>query len=204
MSDPAAAQAASAGYGPSMADIAKFFHDLWITADPLKPDDVEAGLWNAHVRAANYEAGEERYRAAILEQYKIYVEMADRISARRSLANTFFLTLNTAVLTAVGVFWNKQPGGSEWALLVLLIVLLGQCLTWYWLIRGYRQLNTGKYTVIAALERQLPATPYWGGEWAALGEGKDRTRYWPLTHIEQGVPALVAAAYVSGFVLLVI
>jgi hypothetical protein len=40
-----------------------------------------------------------------LEQYKIYVEMADRISARRGMTNTFFLTLNTAIFTAVGVFW---------------------------------------------------------------------------------------------------
>jgi hypothetical protein len=187
-----------------MTDIAKFLHDLAVTADPIDPDDVERGLWNANVRAVDYDADHERYRGAILEQYKIYVEMADRISARRALANTFFLTLNTAILTAIGVFWNKQPSGSEWTLLVPLLVLLGQCLTWYWLIRSYRQLNTGKYTVIAALERRLPATPYWGGEWLALGEGKDRTRYWPLTHVEQRIPMLFAAAYLTGFVLLVV
>jgi hypothetical protein len=37
-------------------------------------------------------------RTIVLEQYKLYVEMADRLSARRALANTFFLTVNTAVL----------------------------------------------------------------------------------------------------------
>ena len=30
------------------------------------------------------------------ELYKLAVEMADRVSARRSLANSFFLTINTA------------------------------------------------------------------------------------------------------------
>ena len=33
-----------------------------------------------------------------------YVEMADRIIQRRGLTNTFFLTLNTAIFTAVGLF----------------------------------------------------------------------------------------------------
>jgi len=30
------------------------------------------------------------YDAALLDQYKIYVEMADRVSARRMLVNSFF------------------------------------------------------------------------------------------------------------------
>lgn len=32
----------------------------------------------------------EKYQSAILEQYRLYVEMADRTSARRVLANIFF------------------------------------------------------------------------------------------------------------------
>ncbi|MGH6629978.1 MAG: RipA family octameric membrane protein, partial [Burkholderiales bacterium] len=46
---------------------------------------------------------------AILEQYKTYVEMADRISGCRALANTFFLTLNTAIFTVIGVFLRQIP-----------------------------------------------------------------------------------------------
>ena len=33
-----------------------------------------------------------------LEQYKLYVEMADRISSRRQNANSFFLSINTAIV----------------------------------------------------------------------------------------------------------
>jgi hypothetical protein len=47
-------------------------------------------LWNQSVSAACYEGAKEKYQAAILEQYKLYVEMADRISQRRGLTNTFF------------------------------------------------------------------------------------------------------------------
>jgi hypothetical protein len=53
--------------------------------------------WNHAVSAASYEGGNEKHQAAILEQYKLYVEMAERISQRRGLTNTFFLTLNTAI-----------------------------------------------------------------------------------------------------------
>jgi hypothetical protein len=177
--------------------------DLWGSGEPESVDVTETRLWNDHISADDYGENGARYLGAILEQYKLCVEMADRVSARRALANTFFLTLNTAVLTAIGVFWNAKPAGSDWSLLVPLAVLLGQCMTWFWLVRSYRQLNGGKYVVIGALERRLPASPYWSAEWKALGEGKDRSQYWPLTHIEQGVPLLFAAAYIGGFALLV-
>jgi drug/metabolite transporter (DMT)-like permease len=161
--------------------------------------DVRPTLWNGHIGALSYDAQSEKYRTAILEQYKIYVEMADRVSARRALANTFFLTLNTAVFTAIGVFWNRRPEASAWWLLFPLVVLLGQCTAWFWLIRSYRQLNAAKWTVVGALEEQLPASPYWSAEWKAVGEGDDPSKYWPLTHLEQWIPVLFAACYLGGF-----
>ena len=44
----------------------------------------------------------ERYEDHCLEIYKMYVEMADNISARRQSANIFFLTVNTSIL---GILW---------------------------------------------------------------------------------------------------
>jgi hypothetical protein len=57
-----------------------------------------------------------------------------------------------------------------------------------------------KYAVIGALEERLPASLYWRAEWKALGEGKDPTRYWPLSHLEQWIPLLFAITYVAGFI----
>src|SRR5262245_40711166 len=90
-----------------------------------------------------------------LEQYKLYVELADRVSARRSLANTFFLTLNTAVFTLIGVFWQNPPSGSPWLGLFPTAVLVVQCLVWFWIIRSYRQLNAAKWAVVGAFERRF-------------------------------------------------
>ncbi|WP_226900236.1 RipA family octameric membrane protein [Nonomuraea phyllanthi] len=163
------------------------------------PDDVRSRLWTGEISAASYAEAGEKYQAAILEQYRIYVEMADRVSARRATANTFFLTLNTSVFTIFGVFWSAEPQLASWLLVFPLLALVGECAAWFYLVRSYRQLNRAKYEVIGVLEERLPASPYWRAEWTALGEGRDRSTYWPLTHLEQWVPVLFAAIYVAGF-----
>jgi hypothetical protein len=167
-------------------------------------DDIRPDLWNGDVTPASYAGENEAYQGAILEQYKVYVEMADRISNRRGLTNTFFLTLNSAVLTLFGTFWKDRPADiSTWALILLLAVALGQTGAWWFIVRSYRQLNTAKYKVVGILEERLPASPYWSAEWTALGKGKDPRVYLPLTHVEQWVPVLFASIYAIGFMLAV-
>ncbi len=140
----------------------------------------------------------------LFEQYKLYVEMTDRISQRRALANTFFLSLNTGVFALIATLWDKPPTGREAWLVIPVIALLSECFAWYYVVRSYRQLNTAKYEVVGALEERLPASPYWRAEWWALGEGKDASRYWPLSHIEQWLPMLFAATYLGGYIAVVL
>lgn len=168
----------------------------------VSTEDIDANLWNENANAC-YGDDDERQQDAILEQYKLYVEMADRVSARRALANTFFLTLNTAALTAIGVFWEDGLFESRWLAVFPLVVLVTQCLAWLWIVRCYRQLNRGKWAVIGALEKRLPASPWWRGEWVALGRGQDPARYWPLTQVERVVPLLFAASYLLGFAVVI-
>lgn len=183
---------------------------IWNTyfkvAAPTRPDDVTPSLWNDDDAIKAHYKVDEKYQTAVMEQYKLYVEMADRISIRRGLANTFFLTLNSAILTLIAVFWKDQPQGiSPWVVLPALVLVLSLCLAWFWLVRSYRQLNAGKFAVIGALEKRLPASPWWNGEWTALrGEEKDKSVYWALTHLEIWVPLLFGLAYIYGAVILLI
>jgi hypothetical protein len=101
------------------------------------------------------------------EIYKIAVEMADRISGRRGLANSFFLTINTAVLGILGTH------ESNWYLAVAGIIL---CVSWWALLKSYRDLNRAKFEIILAMEDRLPARLY-GDEWARLR--KERARFAP-------------------------
>ncbi|MEU3009346.1 RipA family octameric membrane protein [Nocardia asteroides] len=171
----------------------------------MNPDDqqstVSSRLWN-DVSEGDVDRS-SAYDSAVLEQYRLCVEMADRVSARRGLANSFFLTLNTGIFTLVTVFGKSPPTETAGWLVIPLIAVLGQCFAWFYVVRSYRLLNCAKYQVVGALEERLPASPFWRAEWWALGEGRDRARYWPLSHIEQWVPVLFAVAYVSGFLAIV-
>ena len=157
-----------------------------------------ADVWNADIGTHYYNPDREQYQAAVLEQYKLYADMADRISARRAATNTFFLGLNTAVLTVVGILWRNKPSGSPALLVAPLLLLLVLCLAWFLLIRSYRQLNSAKYAVIGSLEERLPASPY-RSEWTVLDRGTKRATYWPLSKVEQWIPVIFASAYVAGF-----
>ncbi|MFY1683313.1 RipA family octameric membrane protein [Micromonospora sp.] len=158
-------------------------------------DDIRSALWTNEIGADAYAGAGEKYQAAILEQYRICVEMADRVSARRSVANTFFLTANTAVFTAVNVAWSLSSQSSRWVLLLPLVVLIVQCVAWFWMLRSYRQLSSAKFRVVGAMEERLPASPYWRAEWKGLGSGLDRSLYWPMAQLEQWVPSTFALAY---------
>jgi hypothetical protein len=172
----------------------------YFSAETTPIEQVRPTVWNAPVDSGSQSGQGEYERETILEQYKIYVEMADRISGRRSLTNTFFLTLNTAIFAAIGALWKERSGTTTWLLVFPLLALIVQCGAWYFLVRSYRQLNSAKYTVIGALEERLPASPYWKAEWRALGEGRDKAKYWPMTHLEQWIPVIFAATYLTGFI----
>jgi len=106
-----------------------------------------------------------------LELYKLAVEMADRVSARRALANTFFLTVNTGLAALLG---GNQ---LRWYVAVAGIVF---ALAWWWLLQSYRRLNQAKFDVINALEPELPVQLF-SAEWRHLSAMKKPGRVWPLT-----------------------
>jgi hypothetical protein len=130
----------------------------------------------------------------LFEQYKLYVEIADRLSARRMLANSFFVGIHTALITAFTVLLKENilpPTLMGVAPFLAVIVL---CFVWWRVVHSYRQLNSGKFKVVHALEQMLPVAPY-DAEWNALGAGKNRKLYLPLTHIENWVPVCFGALY---------
>ena len=129
----------------------------------------------------------EKYQDHLVEQYRIYVEMADRIGARRTQANPFFLGINTTLIAAGAALYKKGYMAPPKLVLIVLTAFLALCYTWWRLIRSYRQLNTAKYRVILLLEKNLPSAPY-GMEWIILGKGKNPKHYRPLTTLEGLVP----------------
>lgn len=135
------------------------------------------------------------YGKHLFEQYKLYVELADRISARRMLANSFFVGVHTALITAFAVLLKEKMLLPSLIGLAPFLAVILLCFVWWRVGHSYRQLNSGKFKVVHALEQMLPVAPY-DAEWIALGGGKDRKLYLPLTHIENWVPVCFGVLYV--------
>ncbi len=121
--------------------------------------------------------------AGLIDQYKLAVEMADRVSARRATANSFFLTVQTALVTASGFVQRER-----WALAATGLIVAA---AWWLTLRSYRMLNSAKFKVITTIEDSLPASPF-QDEWAILDHknGPLRARYAALSFVEQTVPVV--------------
>jgi hypothetical protein len=132
------------------------------------------------------------------ELYQLAVEMAYRISARRSVANNFFLTVNTGVIAVLGTT------DVRWYLAAAGIVL---CVAWWELLKSYRDLNAAKFVVILAMEKKLPAqifTDEWQilhPEHAPFALNREALRAWSgqyreLGYVERLVPWVFVLIYI--------
>jgi hypothetical protein len=134
-------------------------------------------------------------RGQYLELYKIAVEMADRVSARRATANAFFLTVNTALLA----FVSSGLDDMLWLVALAGIALSG---TWWVLLKSYRDLNAAKFDVITEMEMNLEAQVF-DDEWKRLKEKRQegwRGRYAEFGAVERFVPLIFAILYAAVFV----
>lgn len=121
--------------------------------------------------------------------YKIMVASSEALVGRRQAVNTFFLTMNGALLTASGLIVQSSGGHRLGGLGISVLSLAGAllCLAWRSLITSFGQLNSGKFQVINAIERYFTAAIY-AAEWEALGRGEDPNVYRSFTSREIWVP----------------
>lgn len=131
----------------------------------------------------------------LFDQYKLYVEMADRISARRMLANSFFVGVHTTLTIAFTVLLKEDVLKPPLLIFAPFAALMLFCYVWERVVNSYRQLNSGKYKVVHVLEQMLPVAPY-DAEWIMLGEGKSKKLYRPLTSVEKWVPRCFGLLYI--------
>jgi len=136
------------------------------------------------------------FKAHILEQYKLYVEMADRVSSRRVQMASFYTSILSALLALLSITSNKDLFQGPQSFVLLTIAMLGLCLCFVWAanINSYKQLNSLKFKVIHEMETYLPF-PCYGKEWKILKEDKNRRRYLRLSAVEQYIPFILSIPY---------
>lgn len=135
------------------------------------------------------------YKEHLFEQYKLYVESIEKTSDRRQHANNYFITINTALISLIGLsFQIKIFENLAGVKAVLAFVGIIICIVFWYLIRSYKQLNTGKFDVIHKIEEHLPLALY-KYEWEVLGKGEDNKKYYPFSHIELIIPWVFGIIY---------
>lgn len=139
----------------------------------------------------------DNYMDKLFEQYKIYVEMAKSNDVRKGTTNSFFLSINTGLLSALGFLFTLGISTSE---ITSLWIFGGSAAgilfayAWVRTVVWFSQLNRARWKIIQEIEKKLPLSIY-DTEWVALGEGKDKKLYKPLSGVEKMVPKVFIGFY---------
>ena len=141
----------------------------------------------------------ESFNADLVEQYKVFVQSAENVSARRVSSGRYLVTANAALVALYGF----QSAGSGPIYLMIPVAIVGIIVSTlsYIIIKSHRDLNRVKFEVIRELEQHLPAAPY-DYEWPKLGEGRSRT-YRPISLIELGIPIVFGVLHGIAFLLII-
>ena len=141
-------------------------------------------------------------RNELLEIYKLQAELADRVSQRREGANRLYVGLLVGLALFLGIFVRFGVEDVPISIVFRTAGIIGAVLSvsWYVVIRSYRQLNSGKFAALHELEDQL-AFPFFKREWELLDEGKKPGRYWQLTIVETGLPIIFSILSITLFII---
>ncbi|MEM6387468.1 MAG: hypothetical protein AAF668_15180 [Pseudomonadota bacterium] len=130
------------------------------------------------------------------ELYELYLSTIEKISDRRSSANQWLLSVNSAIVGLYGYISASRAVGGEdmleiwrWA---IPIAGLATAFTWMSLLSSYRKLNRAKFTVLRTLEEELPNQLFKDEEAAYMA---DRRR--DLSAFETAVPWIFALLYLA-------
>jgi len=103
----------------------------------------------------------EKYRDHLLEQYKIYVDSLKHTGDLRHKLNSYFLTLNTLLLTAIGASLYREAifikGNAGVAIPFVGVII---CVIWWAITFSYKQRSIVKLNIIQCIENNLPLAPY--------------------------------------------
>jgi hypothetical protein len=98
-----------------------------------------------------------------MAMFEVYLATAEKVSDRRAQANSWMLSVNSAIVALYGYLQSDKLAVSAaqkmiwpWAIPAAGAIV---CLAWWALLKSFRELNRAKFAVLAELEADLPASP---------------------------------------------
>ena len=134
----------------------------------------------------------ETFTADLLAQYKLYVQSAEHVSARRLASSRLLLALNAGLAALYGI--RPEGFGQSWWTVAVPVLGIAVSLLWSRIIRSHKELNRVKFKLIHEIERHFPAAPY-TCEWQLAEQGRGRS-YRAVTDIERWLPWTFLALHI--------
>lgn len=108
-------------------------------------------------------------RALALEQYKAMLGTTETLQTRRQSLHTFFMSINSLFLAAIGLLAKESLDNAGVAVGVMVLGVAGGLLSESWRrqVLSYGNVAKSKWTVINEFESTLPARPFCA-EWQVL------------------------------------
>lgn len=137
----------------------------------------------------------QAYDKVLMEQYKMFQKTSEDLVARRQSVNSFYISLNTALVTFIGVVLGllESPLNT--------IVMIAMCsagiildISWIKILDAYGTLNSAKMKVISLLEEQLPIALY-DSEWKIMSDKLNNKKYVSFTNSEKKIPKIFGVIY---------
>jgi hypothetical protein len=139
----------------------------------------------------------------IVEQYKAYVADVGNIGSRYATAQTFYLSVVSALI-AVVAFAGKDAAAFQkyvWVIAAFVMFFIALiCYVWWRTLNFYNDLFAAKFEVLRKIEKTGALFPIFADEWAELQKRNARG----LVRDEKSIPLVIGIAAVAGFILSVV
>lgn len=128
----------------------------------------------------------------LLTQYKLYVQMTDKINQRREGANRFYVTIITSPALILLIATQINPTDTLPMFMPIFIGIIGIMLSmfWYGSIDSYATVAKTKFKVILNIEKCLPHKAF-QKEYDLLCHNNQAG----MTIVEKASPCLAAISY---------
>ena len=164
-------------------------------------DARQEAVCRANIYGAPNSTYGPQYKDHFFAQYKLFVESVNYTSELRLKINTYFLTINTALITAFGLSSVKLTlNSSVWHFLIPFAGILISII-WWGVSYSYKQRNIVKLRIIHCLEERLPLSLY-KTEWQLMDEDHSTTLKKFLFRVDIFIPFVFIISYLL-FILLV-
>lgn len=140
------------------------------------------------------------FSADLIEQYKLYVQSAENVSARRVASSRYLLTINAILAALYGL--QFESFGQSYLTLPVPVIGITVSVLWYLIIKSHADMNKIKFDVIHQIEQHLPAAIY-KCEWHLAERGEGET-YRTVTTIERWIPVLFFIIHLALAVVIVL